>query len=80
MINHPLQRRIKEDTLNARDYIITCKAKLYALKLEYDVYKDRRDIESCIEIQREYRELFIELIGFNKAMKASNEYHKYRGM
>ena len=79
MIDHPLQRRIKEDKLNARDYIISCKAQLYALSLEYKVYNERNDEESCVEITNEYKELFLELLGFMRAYKHLKEYHKARG-
>ena len=78
MIDHPLQRRIKECNLNKRDYMIARKAELISLELEYKIYKERNDTESCKEIHREYKEIAIELLQFTKALKYIREYHKAR--
>lgn len=74
MKNHPNQRRI-DPGLNERDYIKTIRKNMISLGLEFNVYFERKDRESCEEIRQEYLELRNELKMFLTARKKMEIYH-----
>lgn len=75
MINHPQQRRIYDPTLCPKRYKVELKSALMSLKLEWNVFSERGDIESCMEIEDEYAEVYAEFITFRRAEKRQEQYH-----
>jgi len=73
MINHPQQRKIY--TLNASEYKHVLNCHLKSLEREFQIYRERNDLESCEEIRQEYRALIQEILMFNRAEKRSEKYH-----
>lgn len=73
MFDHPLQRKIK--TLDAEEYKDILRAQMRGLRLEYAIYSDRDDSESCAEIREEFKTVQYELLTFCRAEKRSNNYH-----
>lgn len=74
MVNHPFQRKIY--TLDAVEYKHVLNCNLKSLELEYGMYKERGDKESCAEIRLEYKYTIHELLTFGRALTRSNKYHK----
>jgi len=76
MINHPDQRKIK--TLDAEEYKDSLRAKMKGLRLEFAIWRERNDTESCQEVREEFKSLQYELLTFCRAEKRSNNYHGER--
>ena len=76
MFDHPLQRKIK--TLDAEEYKDILRAQMRGLRLEFAIYSERDDSESCEEIRQEFKQVQYELLTFTRAEKRSNNYHGER--
>tara|TARA_R110002020_G_scaffold175493_1_gene367380 strand:+ start:2897 stop:3127 length:231 start_codon:yes stop_codon:yes gene_type:complete len=76
MINHPEQRKIR--TLDSEEYKDTLRAKMKGLRLEFAIYRERDDMESCQEIRAEFLTIMQELLSFDLAEKLSDKYHGVR--
>ena len=74
MIDHPQQRKINPD-LNERDYVKLIRKHMMSLGLEFNIYFERKDKESCEEIRQEYLSLRNELKMFLTARKKMEIYH-----
>jgi len=74
MIDHPEQRKIDPE-LCERKYIRFLQSQMQSLRLEFIIYQERKDKESCIEIALEYKNVRLELTNFLKARKKMETYH-----